>query len=1111
MKKLALLLFLLTAMFNLRAQEIKLVLPTGNSGVLHDFAITKDEKYAATISGQTIVLWNMRQQKKIFEKRLGGGLDMQMKSLSVSDDGNRILVTGRGGTFLVDVRTGNFIIQSSSTYYGSCFSHDQRLVYLNSSTDLELYDAFTGKLFKRIYRVLNYDATEMKLYPLKDPNKLMMVGQWGAYVADLETGKVVMKNEFPKGQKRKYLTWAYWPEQEQLLAATEDSLERFDINANNILSRKAIKNMPVSLTVNSIGQCIFFSKDLVNPKSVAELLDPNSFKVLKTVTLKLRPDEKPLSYEYGRLTRVLKSSGKTFFTIGSTLYRMDPATLHYEEQFGNSIAHIIADYTREDLSFNLPEDGYEFVTDDGFIHGFDGETHRPLNLTHGFPKVVYSNDGKLIANRGDKISIADRRTGKLIKTLQPPADYISYGSIFFSRDGRKIIYVNAYKKLVGAIDIATGAVSRVATFSGSLTAPVNSRDARYLAYTLLLKNVPTLQVMDLETKAILYSKRVSEGKVDNWVTQLVWVDNDRKLVVVEAQSGLVSVLESKTGKLVSEFTVPHNNSVKVIGAAHGMQWLAIGETNQLMTGGYSHVLRLFSLEGKELKTFRPPTGSAFNNAYFSDNNEIVYVHGYLKDLNIYSVKTGELLGTYYFVRGTDEWIFLSPDGLFDGSEAGLKELYFVRDKEIVDLRNLFEKFYTPNLLLRRISGEKFYPPDLAKLHPVPTVEIQYAAATRNLEVGNDIPGYDNTTGMARITVKANAPQDQVDEIRLFHNGKAVGKGTRNLVVVDDNTSTDQWTVDLNLLPGENNIRAIALNSQRTESEPSEISIRYHTTDAVVKQVPASSEAVQRVPTGPLSEVDQSATLYLVVVGINLYQNPKMNLNYALADASSFKTEMEAKSKTVISKVETFYITDTQADKNGIIAAFDQVRRKALPKDVFVFYYAGHGIMSGSGSKEFYLVPNNVAELDQLDATLKMNGISSKELQSYAIQIAAQKQLFVLDACQSAGAFESMLSSSSEQGKSIALLARSTGTHWMAASGSQQFANEFSQLGHGAFTYTLLEAMKGTADNGDAKLTVNELKNYLETKVPELTRKFHGSPQYPSSYGIGLDFPLLRLK
>ena len=104
----------------------------------------------------------------------------------------------------------------------------------------------------------------------------------------------------------------------------------------------------------------------------------------------------------------------------------------------------------------------------------------------------------------------------------------------------------------------------------------------------------------------------------------------------------------------------------------------------------------------------------------------------------------------------------------------------------------------------------------------------------------------------------------------------------------------------------------------------------------------------------------------------------------------------------------------------------------------------------------------------------------------------------------------MLSANGDQQKNLAIVARSTGTHWMAASGSKQFANEFSSLGHGAFTYVLLKALQGEAAS-NKMITVNGLKSYLKVKVPELMKKYNGAEQYPASYGYGNDFPVEILK
>ena len=196
----------------------------------------------------------------------------------------------------------------------------------------------------------------------------------------------------------------------------------------------------------------------------------------------------------------------------------------------------------------------------------------------------------------------------------------------------------------------------------------------------------------------------------------------------------------------------------------------------------------------------------------------------------------------------------------------------------------------------------------------------------------------------------------------------------------------------------------------------------------------------------------------MVIGINVYKNPKYTLNYATADATSFKEAIEKNSSSIFSKINTLYIGDEKATKAGITAELDKVKIAAKPNDVFIFYYAGHGVMNEK--KEFFLVPQDVTQLYGADDALAQKGLSAKDLQQFSREIKAQKQLFVLDACQSAGALEVVAMRGAAEEKAIAQLARATGTHWLTASGSEQFASEFKQLGHGTFTYVLLEALSG---------------------------------------------------
>ncbi|MBC7744081.1 MAG: caspase family protein, partial [Flavobacterium sp.] len=442
--------------------------------------------------------------------------------------------------------------------------------------------------------------------------------------------------------------------------------------------------------------------------------------------------------------------------------------------------------------------------------------------------------------------------------------------------------------------------------------------------------------------------------------------------------------------------------------------------------------------------------SGVRSILLSPDNKFIYTISYDQTIKVLRAATGEILGTLYLFNDGNDYVFVGVDGRFDGSDGGMKRLYYIKNRAKISLDLVYEKFYTPNLYQRLINGEVLDPID-DNIKIAPQVRIAYAEIARNLTVEEEgIPTYQNTTGAAAITVNAFAPDDTIEEIRLFHNGKIVNLATRGLFVTDNASGNETKTYTVNLLPGINNFRAVALNSQRTESKPDEIAVNYNN-GAPAPNIPVVAD-LNKVP---VSLIDKNATLHLIVVGINKYQNEKMSLNYALADATAFKDEAELGAKTVITTTKTYFVTDEKANKEGIVQAFTEVQKAAKPQDVFVFYYAGHGVISQK-NKEFYLVPTDVTDLKNVDEALAQKGIPSKLLQQYAIDIAAQKQVFILDACQSAGAFEAMLAADGNQQKSLAVVARSTGTHWIAASGSQQFANEFSQLGHGAFTYVLLQ-------------------------------------------------------
>jgi len=67
--------------------------------------------------------------------------------------------------------------------------------------------------------------------------------------------------------------------------------------------------------------------------------------------------------------------------------------------------------------------------------------------------------------------------------------------------------------------------------------------------------------------------------------------------------------------------------------------------------------------------------------------------------------------------------------------------------------------------------------------------------------------------------------------------------------------------------------------------------------------------------------------------------------------------------------------------------------------------------------------------------------------------------------------------------------------------------ELPTLGHGAFTYVMLEGLAGQADRdpGDGRITVSKLLRYSLETLPVVTEKLGAQPQVPVGYRRGTDF------
>jgi hypothetical protein len=318
-------------------------------------------------------------------------------------------------------------------------------------------------------------------------------------------------------------------------------------------------------------------------------------------------------------------------------------------------------------------------------------------------------------------------------------------------------------------------------------------------------------------------------------------------------------------------------------------------------------------------------------------------------------------------------------------------------------------------------------------------------------------------------------------LRLFHNGKSINLVRESLKLPTGKGETATYKHSVELIGGSNTFLAVASNDDNIESGPQSVEIYS-------------------------DYASKSSVCYLVAVGINQYKNPKLVLHYAKPDAQSFSELMGKHGSNLFKNIELHTLYDTEATRQRILSKLEELSHKVNQEDVFIFYYAGHGSMVDD---QFYFIPTeNLRLYDK--SSLQKEAIEASVLQERFGHIKALKQLIIMDACQSGGSVELLATRGAGEEKAIAQLSRSAGIHVMASAGSDQFATEFATLGHGLFTHVLIQALQGDADGApkDGKVTIYELKSYLDDQVPEMTRKLKGKPQYPYTFSRGHDFPIL---
>jgi WD40 repeat protein len=553
-------------------------------------------------------------------------------------------------------------------------------------------------------------------------------------------------------------------------------------------------------------------------------------------------------------------------------------------------------------------------------------------------------------------------------------------------------------------------------------------------------------------------------------------------VRARAAFGTYALSHRKGGEFGYDAILDIKNNDKVLASierrpADGYQHRAYTFTPDgltIISGGDNGNLTAYDLKGQKLGDFVGHEGDVW--AVTPSPNGSYLVSGSAdQTLRLWNLKTRELIVTL-FNDTKGEWVMWTPQGYYTGSPGADKIVGWQINKgpenapDYVGADQLRQHLNRPDIVekaiilasavqaVREAPGTTFKLADLLA-RPVPRFKVA-SPSSDAVQRG----------GRAAVKIAIEATPDPIKTIRVQVNGRQIEEQSPD--VGSGGFGPGERILDVPLANGRNEVRITLTNAIGEKAETLTLN---HEGDGVL---------------------DKRGALYILAIGVDKYPGlgkhcgsdgkASCDLTFSGADARALVGAVEKRLGPSHNRIVKRLLVNGGGAQNeptaaNILNAID-LFKEVQETDTVLLFIAGHGYNDGAN---YRFLPTN-AELAG-DTPRGATVVPWYALQE-AVETAKGRRILFIDTCHSGNAYNERLGNAAYHANIIAY----------TAARFDQLSLEDPKLGHGLFTYAVVERLEGRgAFETKRQISTKDLADYVIKRVEDLAKQKNDNqePQY----------------